>query len=180
MMTDTSGKPERLVASLIILNSTMPDSIFTSLQDRLGLLEYGKIYTYMVRRKKTKNPKNLVLVALAVLLIVGAGAWLLKRHYTSKKAPPITATTSSPANQPTESTTGPTSTKATPGGVVDKNGQTTGALPPASQWTTSASGNITLQQPTAGSLVQTGDTLSGLAKVATVQFILTDNSVGLI
>ncbi|MGH7195069.1 MAG: hypothetical protein ACREJM_16270, partial [Candidatus Saccharimonadales bacterium] len=42
------------------------------------------------------------------------------------------------------------------------------------------SGNITLQLPSPNSTIKTGDSITGLAKVSTVQFILTDNSVGMI
>ncbi len=67
---------------------------------------------------------------------------------------------------------------ATPGGATDQKGQTTSSIPPSSDWAYSNNGDITLQQPYTNETVKSGDTLSGLAKVSTVGFILTDNSVG--
>jgi hypothetical protein len=87
----------------------------------------------------------------------------------------IKASTSTP-----QSPTVASNTSSNPGGVVDKNGQTTGSLPPSSDWVSSASGAITLQQPSPNTTVQDGDTISGTASVSNVSFILTDNSVGLI
>jgi hypothetical protein len=147
------------------------------------VLKYsGKAFCWlfdMVTKNKTKNRKKLF-SAVVLLLVLAVALFLVQRHYRKPKSAPATTTRSSAANQPSQNTPSPAPTKANPGGVVDKNGQVSGSVPPASQWTTSTSGNITLQQPAAGSIVQTGDTISGLAKVSTVQFILTDNSVGLI
>jgi hypothetical protein len=64
--------------------------------------------------------------------------------------------------------------------VKDNQNAQTSSLPPASQWSTSANGDITLQEPVNGGTVGSGSVISGLAKVSSVQFILVDNSVGLI
>lgn len=58
--------------------------------------------------------------------------------------------------------------------------QPSSSIPPSSEWTSSSSGNITLQQPSANSVVKSGDAISGTAKVSSVQYILSDSSVGLI
>ena len=71
-----------------------------------------------------------------------------------------------------------TSNKPNNGGVTDNKGQTSGTAPSQSKWTSSNSGNITLQQPYPGQTVKSGSVLSGTAKVSSVQFILVDNSVG--
>jgi hypothetical protein len=121
-------------------------------------------------------------LAALVVLAVAAGLYL----YAHKKPDPnlatgnkqaVTGATSKPTpHQLTATTNGTTQS----GGIVDRNGKTSGSLPPASQWVSSASGNITLQQPSPNAVLKSGDTLSGLAKVNSVQFILKDDSVGLI
>jgi hypothetical protein len=130
-------------------------------------------------RKRTKHTANKRLwIALAVLCVVAlaAGAWYWRQHSKESEQPVVQNVTGTPS-QPTEHQI-PTNSPTGQGGVTDNNGQVTGSLPPASQWKSSTSGKITLQQPTAGSTVSSGATLSGLAQVDTVQFILKDNAVG--
>ena len=65
------------------------------------------------------------------------------------------------------------------GGATDTGGSSK-ASSNSSQWTTSASGLITVKQPVANSLFQSGDTLVGSAKVAQVNYRLKDNKIGVI
>jgi hypothetical protein len=139
----------------------------------------------MNKQHRRSGAEKLLLGLLVIVIAVG-GVLLWVRHHdkknlnlaTSKSSQnPVKGATSKPTpHQATTTNSNPTGQ----GGVVDKNGQTSGSLPPSSQWVASASGNITLQQPSPNTTVKSGDTLSGLAKVSSVQFILTDNSVGLI
>jgi len=117
------------------------------------------------------------------LIIVGS---FLYTHYHKNKLhnPPASNNSSGRVNDtpsPKASQAQPSSNNsAVSGGVTDNNGQSNTSLPPSSDWASSASGLITLQQPSASSSISSGDTISGQAQVSTVQFILIDNSVGLI
>ncbi len=124
------------------------------------------------------------LLGLLVIVLIGGGVILYVQHH-NKKNPnlaasknnhvTVKATPSTPTQhqQSTDNSTGQ-------GGIVDQKGRVGGSLPPPSQWVSSTSGNIILQQPSANTIVRSGDTLSGTAKVSTVHFILKDSSVGLI
>jgi hypothetical protein len=136
-------------------------------------------------RKKNKKValRKPVFIGIIIVLIAVAMGFYFHQKNTDKSnlagnigKTPVTGTTSKPTGVqlPTNTSAGQS------GGVVDNNGQTNGNLPPSSQWVSSSSGNITLQQPSPNSVVKSGDTLSGTAKVSNVQFILTDNSIGLI
>lgn len=123
--------------------------------------------------------KKTLLTGLVLLVIVGLTVhWLPNRSSTISNHNPVQGTTS----VTTPHQTAPSVNNGTTGqgGVIDQNGQTSGSLPPSSDWTSSSSGNITLQQPTARQTIESGDTLGGLATVDTVQFILKDDSVGVI
>ncbi|HUC88269.1 MAG TPA: hypothetical protein VMR95_03930 [Candidatus Binatia bacterium] len=136
------------------------------------------------------KPHKKTYISVAILLVIAAAGvtfGFIKYHddnlktknnlaVTNPKAViKVKASTSTPQAPAVATTTG-----LTPGGVVDKNGQTTGSLPPSSDWVSSASGDITLQQPSPNTTVNNGDPISGTANVSNVSFILTDNSVGLI
>lgn len=129
--------------------------------------------------------KKVLLVAVVVILAAGAGAYLHfhKRNphnlVNSSGSKKVTGATSQPTPHQTPSSTG-TAISGQSGGVTDNNGQTSQSLPPSSEWVSSNSGNVTLQLPSPDSTVKSGDSLTGLAKVSNVQFILTDNSVGMI
>jgi len=138
----------------------------------------------MYKKTKRSGAEKLLLGLLVIVVAVGT-VLLWVRHHDKKNLnlaannssqTPVKGATSKPTPHQATTTNNPTGQ----GGVVDKNGQTSGSLPPSSQWVSSTSGNITLQQPSPNTTVKSGDTLSGLAKVSSVQFILTDSSVGLI
>lgn len=63
------------------------------------------------------------------------------------------------------------------GGATDTHGSVTPQTA-SNQWVTSASGYITVKQPTANSKLQSGDTISGTAKVDKIHYRLKDNKVG--
>ena len=138
----------------------------------------------MPKQRKRSGAEKLLLGLLVI--VIAAGAVLLWMRHHDKKNLNLATNKSSQGTvkgTPSKPTPHQVTTNSTPtggGGVVDKNGQTSGSLPPSSQWVSSTSGNITLQQPSPNTTVKSGDTLGGLAKVSSVQFILTDNSVGLI
>lgn len=130
-----------------------------------------------------KNRRLLFMGSTAIIVIGVILVYLILRQGSKV---PTSRTPLSPAKGTTSKGvphTIPPSTDNNPigsGGVIDSRGQVHGQTPPQNQWTTSSTGNITLQQPTSGSSMHSGDTISGLAKVSTVQFILKDNAVGLI
>jgi len=135
-----------------------------------------------IKRKSSSKKEVLGLLIIGLVLCL---IFLTYKHYHKKNLnlaadrgsqPVAKGTTSIPIQHQVTTNNGTTAG----GGVLDKNGQTSGSLPPSALWVVSDSGNLTLQQPSPNTIVHSGDTLSGLAKVNSVQFILTDNSVGLI
>lgn len=126
---------------------------------------------------------------MIVLLVLVAGGfywWHFVRTPASKvvtKAGNFSSNTkpSNSANNPTakKQPTGNSNIGRTISGATDTNGQS-GTATNSSQWITSTSGNITVEQPIANATFASGDTLSGTAKVSSVNFRLIDNSVGVI
>lgn len=136
-------------------------------------------------KKVTKHTALIRLVYSVIIVLVFAAIILYwHRHHTGSSSSAsnthsqltIKGTVSQPTqHQPTANTSTPSS-----GATNAPTSNTPASLPSRSLWTTSASGNITLQQPYANETIQSGDHLSGLANVSNIQFILTDNTVGLI
>lgn len=94
-----------------------------------------------------------------------------------KPAPEPKKNVSSSGSASTEKT--PTTGNSVPGGATDTNGSASAQTSPG-QWTVAASGALTVKQPLPNAALQSGDTLSGSAKVSTVSFRLIDNQVGVI
>src|SRR5579884_333191 len=119
------------------------------------------------------------LVIAAIVVIAGSG-WFFGMHKTSKKN--STAKIQGAVSRPTPHTAAPSTNNGTAnnGGAVDNNGSVNNNLPPESKWSSSANGAITLQQPYDAQDIKPGDTISGLAKVNSVSFLLKDDSVGII
>lgn len=135
----------------------------------------------MVNRQKGNKKRTIIksLSAILVIAIVAALGVVAYRHFHDRKAAKPQIVVQGAKSQPGQYQSTPSSTNSSQqGGATDENGKTTGTLPPSSEWASSSSGDITLQQPINNSVLASGDTISGTAKVSTVQFILTDNSVG--
>jgi len=126
--------------------------------------------------------RKLFIVIIILALITGSVLCILwhdKKIFTARVSSNSSVGTKSSSSKST--THVPTSNNSTSsGGVLNQNGQTTGTTPPSSEWVSSSNGALTLQQPIANSTIQSGDTISGVANVSNVQFILTDSAVGLI
>jgi len=132
--------------------------------------------------KKTNNRKPYILLIVLILVVAGGSVFYYAKYYhhnknmvadTASSKKPIEATPSKPTK--TQVATTPATN---PGGSVNENGQTPSSLPPSSDWVSSSSGDITLQLPTENTTVETGDTISGTATVSSVNYILSDTSVG--
>jgi hypothetical protein len=95
---------------------------------------------------------------------------------------PITNLPAKTANNSTANNKVPTSNTTIPQGTDnDKNGQVPSNVPTNSkEWSTSASGLITVKLPTANSTFQSGGTITGTASVTSVDYTLIDNQVGVI
>jgi hypothetical protein len=135
--------------------------------------------------------KKTVAVILVVAIVVGGGLYI---HYHHKNA--TMAAAAATKVKVVGATSKPTTHQATTnngvvqGGVTNTNGSASSdsstspssssasSLPPESEWTKSSSGDITLQTPVANQTLASGDSLIGLADVSSVQFVLSDNSVG--
>ena len=141
---------------------------------------------YQTSKSQKSFKKRSVVAAVLLLLVILGGAywWYYLRtpstlvvtksgNFTGNSQPTSSATNPAPQKQPTSNT------GHSIGSATDTNGQATTSTNP-SQWVTSTSGNITVEQPVANASVRSGDTLSGTAKVSTVSFRLVDNSVGVV
>lgn len=144
-------------------------------------------YNVSTPPKKHPGRKRVILLSLLLLIILASGGvyWrlqiykpaseIIKTAGTPSRAatPDVSANTPAPKKQPVSNT------QRTIGGSTDTNGKAS-TTTPSSQWITSTSGNITVEQPLANTTVQSGSILSGTAKVSAVSFTLVDNQVGLI
>jgi hypothetical protein len=136
-------------------------------------------------RKKSGTKKWATLIVIILLAAGGGIYWRLKIY---KPASEIVKTAGiSPSfkikNNTSTSTTSPKKSTSDNGQQIttgtDTNGKATSTTN-SSQWITSTSGVITVEQPIANATVQSGNVLSGAAKVSAVSYTLIDNSVGVI
>lgn len=140
---------------------------------------------YQIKKPKRKY-RLITTVVLLLLIVAGAVYWwhfvrtpatkvITKAgNFTSSNTPANSANNPTPKKEPTNN-----NAQRTIGGPTDTNGQAT-ANTNSSQWITSTSGNITVEQPLANATIQSGTTLSGTAKVSTVNYRVIDNTVGVI
>ncbi len=139
----------------------------------------------MVTSKKGTNrnshKKTLLMIGL-VVLVVAASYTAYAFYHSNRKvatapdAGPVTSTKNNAQHKAVSNSS------FSQGGAVDQKGASTSGdtATDSSLWITSTSGNITLQQPTASSVLNTGDTIRGTAKTDTVQYRLVDDSAGVI
>jgi hypothetical protein len=134
--------------------------------------------------KKGITRRTAVIVVIVLLVATGGGVywWHHKPaaqvvtkagNFSGTSTPANSSNTPAPKKQPTDNA------GRTVSGGTDTNGQTS-ANTNSSQWITSKSGDITVEQPIADATLQSGATLSGTAKISTVHFRLIDNAVGVI
>jgi hypothetical protein len=152
----------------------------------------------MAKRKNYKNKHNSfqsiwwlvsVLVSVAVILGVLELTHTIHLFHSSKPASETIVTVGKPTPIPksdvsgsstsSTKTTTPNNSARTIGGAVDTKGTSTTTTSP-SQWVSSASGQITVKQPTANATIQNGSTLSGSASVSQVDYTLIDDNEGVI
>jgi len=143
------------------------------------------MYSANTKTKKRIGKKWIAVLIVIVLLAGGAVYWRLRVYKPASEVITV-AGQPSPSAQPDTSANSPTlkkqpasNTGRSIGGGTDTKGRATASTSP-SQWITAKSGDITVKQPPANAALQSGDVLSGTAKVGTVNFRLTDNSVGVI
>ncbi len=136
---------------------------------------------------KTVHTKRRAFILALIIVALAVGGWWLWQRTQPKKSPATYSSGKSQDNntgvtskKPAEHNLNTTSTKGQ-GGAIDNNGQSSSsALPPKSAWHVSSDGNITLQIPSSGDKLSSGDQIAGTAKVDKVQFMLIDDSVGLL
>lgn len=124
-----------------------------------------------------KNILKIIVVILIVIIVIFGVYLILKKenkpNYKTKSLVPR-GTTSTPISHSL-----PKNNSLSSGGVVNQNNYSaTSSLPPSSEWKSSSNNIITLQSPTEGSILKSGDPLIGLSSISPVQFLLVDNSVG--
>jgi len=130
----------------------------------------------MIYVKKNQSYFKVLLIFIFTFII------LLTIHvikHGPPKPPKVVGTKSSYFTAPKTSSI-PKNNSLDSGGVVDNNGTHNNTIPPNSEWTTSSSGNITLQAPSNNSHFASGSIISGLAKINMIQYMLKDDSIGLI
>jgi hypothetical protein len=141
----------------------------------------NSMYKNQVSKKRRYAP-----IGIAVLAVVFVAGILGYKHYTNANRLPDAVTTSKAKTAQSDYSDGApretnTSGSNNNGGVVDKKGQSdNSSLPSPDKWTSSSSGAVTLQRPTAGEVVKSGDTISGTATTSTVQYRLVDDKYGVI
>lgn len=136
----------------------------------------------------SKNKKTLIVSGIVILALIVGGAFYLGVFTNTQKSSTTNnnktkATVTGTPSTPIQHTSTPSSSNSSPtqSSTSSQSSQTTtSSTPPSSQWATSSSGAITLQEPYSDETIQSGATISGTAEssVSTVNYILTDNSVG--
>lgn len=135
-------------------------------------------------RSSTKKKVIISLIAVLVLVALAGGGYALRQKQIDSKE--TAKTTSKEPTAQEDYTTGkdrPTSTgnSNNQGGAVDTKGKPTEPVPDdESTWTKSASGEITLKQPTNGTSLASGAQIAGSSNLAAVQYRLVDDQVGVI
>ncbi len=138
--------------------------------------------------RKSKKPFKVWLIPLVAIVVIVILVLYYFAHHNSKANTGLTNSTkqtiksaeSSPSSQPSSTSMPGASKSLNTGGSINENGQAVSNLPPSSDWATSSSGAITLQEPTVNTVLSNGDTITGLANVSNISFILSNSSVGLI
>lgn len=128
-----------------------------------------------------KQPLRKPLIwGLAALVIILLAYGLFNHFYLNRKSTYTPQTSvSGPASAKGPKTTNSTSrdqSLATDNQGANPSSATTNS----SQWTVSSSGLVTVKQPAGNSLLKSGDSLFGSAKVGQVQYRLIDNQVGVL
>lgn len=136
--------------------------------------------------KKLLKPLPLISISV-IVIILAAGTYLYLRHHHSPKTIVTVGTpvilsgqSKSTSGQPAEKT--PSSSNSgsrNSGGATDTNGASATSTS-SSQWVKSASGVITVKQPSANSKLQDSSIISGVASVGEVHYRLSDNKVGVV
>lgn len=139
-------------------------------------------------KKRRFKRKKLILAGLviaAVSLIIGLLETSGKINLIGKQQPlgDDAHTTSSVPSAQADFTGGndrqPASSDRNEGIVTDNDGQVSNT-PPASQWTKSPDGQITVYSPAQNSILKKGDSLSGESRLQVVSFRLIDDVSGVI
>jgi hypothetical protein len=137
------------------------------------------------KNHKKKLPRKIVILTVAVLLaLVAVGLYYLRKRNTPKVSPTPAATIHQLPAQPAANN-GEKSTQASSGTnkgtVADNQGQAGSPVNTSpSQWTTSASGVITVKQPISSATIKSGVQLAGTATVSKIQYRLIDNQSGVV
>jgi hypothetical protein len=113
------------------------------------------------------------IIFLATISVVLLSVLVWSVCFNKKPADRSNSTVS--VNEKQNSSSGST----TQGGAIDKNGQSS-VSNPQKQWAISSSGSITLKQPINNMKLNTGDEISGSAKVSKVQYRIVDDAIGVI
>ncbi|MDB5161256.1 MAG: hypothetical protein JWO96_636 [Candidatus Saccharibacteria bacterium] len=136
--------------------------------------------------KKLIPARNFKYVAIILVLLVAGvlvEAWYKSTH-SPKRIVTVGTEVSAPkqakASIPAEKTPVSNNSASTnAGGATDTHGSTP-VSNDSSQWTSSASGAITVKSPAPNSTLKNNEVISGSAKVESIHYRLNDNQVGVI
>lgn len=141
------------------------------------------------KHKKSVPVGRILLIGGLVILIAGIVLFALeKAHVTNFYGKPVegaeSAKTTSTATTAQSDFTGgdvrnDSSSSKNEGVATDNNGQIT-SVPSKDNWSTSASGNITLYEPSSNSLFTDGSVVSGASTLPVVSYRLIDDVSGMI
>jgi hypothetical protein len=129
----------------------------------------------MKNKKSFFKSAYFYILALTIVLIAVLAIFELTHvtdFYHKKSSDNHTSQTANSANSNSNQQGGATDTSETTTDTTIVTNQ--------SDWTPSASGVITLQQPIDGATLKTGDTIRGIATVESIQYRLEDNRMGVI
>jgi hypothetical protein len=138
----------------------------------------NKKFRMLIRR----NPKTIITIVVIVTVAIVVGAVIVANNHSSTSSESTTgesATTTPATKSNSASNKAGSSNSVSQGGIIDKNGVSS-VSSPSSQWKSSSSGVITLRSPITGSTLHPGDTVSGTAKIGSVQYRLVDETVGVL
>jgi hypothetical protein len=120
----------------------------------------------------------IIVLIIAALTVGGVYAWHWHKNHNQAKTT-STSTTAQSNYKSGGSRPNGGSSSTTQGGANDNNGASSGSTGTGSG-TSSTSGQITVNLPASGATMQTGQELSGTAKVSQVSFRLVSAKVGVV
>ncbi len=153
--------------------------VFIEVADKINIMK--------TRNQRASSRKRLIIALIIIVILfvlAGLAYYLYQKKHQTKISPAPTPTITQLPKQPASNNgekKPTTPNTVNDGTATDNNGQISEPISSSpSQWTSSASGLVTVKKPIAGEVVTNGFELAGTAKVSKLQYRLLDNEVGVI